>query len=382
MGTPSQSQTSPGLWRAHRDDLLALAAQHRLRSLSPRTAIDFSSNDYLALGSSQRLRDAATTALARGVTIGSGGSRLLRGNDPEHEMLEGEAAQFFGTETALFFSSGYAANLALFSTLPQRGDLVVHDELIHASARDGMRLGRAATRAMPHNDAQACADVIAGWRREGGTGRAWIAVEGLYSMDGDRAPVDALAEVAAIHGACLIVDEAHATGVFGDGGRGIADHLLGDDIITLHTCGKALGCEGALVCGPAVVRDFLVNRARSFVFSTAPSPLMAAIARDSLRCLIDEPGRRDRLWALITSAERSLARCGVPPTGSQIMPLILGDDATTMRVAAAVQGAGFDVRGIRPPTVPAETARLRISLTLNATADDVEALARVLADTL
>lgn len=367
---------------AHRDNLAALADQDRLRYLAPRRAIDFASNDYLALGSSARLRDAARAALDRGVAIGSGGSRLLRGNDPEHEALEDEAARFFGAEAALFFSSGYAANLAIFATLPQRGDLVVHDELIHASARDGMRLGRAATVAMPHNDAQGCADAIAAWRRAGGTGRVWIAVEGLYSMDGDRAPIDALVQVAARHDAFLIVDEAHATGVFGDQGRGVAAHLEGGNIVALHTCGKALGCEGALVCAPAVLRDFLVNRARSFVFSTAPSPLMAAVARESLHCLADEPERRERLWALIATAERSLGKCGVTPTGSQILPLILGDDGAAMRVAAAVQEAGFDVRGIRPPTVPAGTARLRISLTLNATPGDVAALADALAEAL
>ncbi|MES2045797.1 MAG: 8-amino-7-oxononanoate synthase [Pseudomonadota bacterium] len=364
------------LLTAQHSDLRQLAARDRLRRLQPRTGIDFSSNDYLGLANAPRLRDAVTQALARGVAIGSGGSRLLRGNDPEHEALEAEAAALFGSETALFFSSGYAANTALLATLPQRGDLVVHDALVHASAHEGMRLGRAEHVAAPHNDAGAVDDAIAAWRRGGATGRAWIAVESLYSMDGDRAPLADLAAVAARHEAMLLVDEAHATGVFGERGRGLAADLEGrENVITLRTCGKALGCEGALLCGSRTARDFLVNRGRGFIFSTAPSPLIASAVREALRILADEPERRTRLAALIAFAERALAPCGVAPTGSQILPLVVGEDAPTMRIAAALQEAGFDVRGIRPPTVPAGTARLRISLTLNVAQADITALA-------
>jgi 8-amino-7-oxononanoate synthase len=179
-----------------------------------------------------------------------------------------------------------------------------------------------------------------------------------------------------------VIDEAHATGVFGRDGRGLAADLPPGDRITLHTCGKALGCEGALLACPAVVKDFLVNRGRGFIFSTAPSPLIAAAVREALAILADEPERRDRLHALVAHAERALAPCGVARTGSQILPLILGADARAMAVASELQGAGFDVRGIRPPTVPAGTARLRLSLTLNVTEADVDALAGVLADAL
>ncbi|MEN3749660.1 8-amino-7-oxononanoate synthase [Sphingomonas sp. HF-S3] len=364
-------------------DLALLTDQGRRRSLAPRTGIDFASNDYLALAGDPRLAGAVREAIARGVPIGSGGSRLLRGNHEEHEALEAEAAAFFGTEAALWFSSGFAANAALLATLPQRGDLVVHDALIHASAHEGMRLGRAERVAAAHNDAQAFDDAIRGWRDAGGTGRPWIAVESLYSMDGDRAPLDALAEVAQRHDAMLLIDEAHATGVFGPDGRGLAHALDGQEhVVSLRTCGKAMGCEGALVTGAAVVRDFLVNRGRGFIFSTAPSPLMASAVRESLRILAEEPQRREALHALIAEAEALLAPCGVAPTGSQILPLILGDDRRTMAVAAAVQAAGFDVRGIRPPTVPAGTARLRLSLTLNATARDVARLAETLREAL
>ncbi len=364
-------------------DLANLAAADRRRSLAPRRGIDFASNDYLGLAGSARLRGAMVDALQRGVAVGSGGSRLLRGNAPEHEMLETAAARVFGTEAALFFASGYAANTILFATLPQRGDLIVHDALIHASAHEGMRLTRATFVAAAHNDADAVEDAIAAWRAAGGTGRVWIAVESLYSMDGDRAPLADLADIADRHDAVLVIDEAHATGVFGTDGRGLAEGLDGrENVISLRTCGKALGCEGALLCGPAVMRDFIVNRGRGFIFSTAPSPLMALAVGEALRIMADEPARRDRLWDLIAVAERVLAPYGVAATGSQILPLVLGDAARTMRVAGAIQAAGFDVRGIRPPTVPEGGSRLRISVTLNASAADIEALGAVMKEAL
>ncbi len=364
---------------AQREDLERLAGLGRHRRLATRAGVDFASNDYLALAASPRLRHAAEDALRRGVPVGSGGSRLLRGNAPEHEALEAQAARLFGAEQALFFASGYGANVALFASLPQAGDLVVYDALVHASVHEGLRLGRAASVPAAHNDAGAFEDALLRWRRQGGVGAAWIAVESLYSMDGDLAPLEALAEVAERHGAMLLIDEAHATGVFGAGGLGLAVGLDGrPNVVTLRTCGKALGCEGALLCGPAVVRAFLVNRARGFIFSTAPSPLMAAVVAESLRSLEDEPERRERLHALIRFAEQAFRPCGVAPTGSQILPLVIGDDAETMRMAAALQCAGFDVRGIRPPSVPEGTARLRISLTLNVEERDITSLATAL----
>jgi len=371
------------LWRAQRADLAHLGEQARLRSLRPRAGIDFASNDYLGLSSAPRLARAIEAAMARGVPLGSGGSRLLRGNDPEHEALEAEAAVFFGAESALFFSTGFAANAALIATLPQIGDLVVHDELIHASVHEGLRLTRAETRSAPHNDAQGFGHAIAAWRAKGGRGRVWLAFESLYSMDGDCAPIDDLVAVAERHDGVMLIDEAHAIGVFGPDGRGLAAHLDGrDDVISLRTCGKALGCEGALVLGPRVVRDHLVNRARGFIFSTAPSPLIAAAVREALRILADEPERRERLMALVDHAEKALAPLGIAPTGSQIVPVMIGEDARAMAVAAALQAEGFDVRGIRPPTVPVGTSRLRVSLTLNASPADIDALATALGHAL
>ena len=363
----------------HRDQLDELAAAGRLRSLVAREGADFSSNDYLGLANSPRLRDAVLDALLSGVAVGSGGSRLLRGNDPEHERLEAEAAAFFGSESALYMSSGFGANETLFATLPQRGDLVVHDALIHASAHEGLRCGRAERLAAQHNDVDAFADAIRQWRAGGGKGRVWIAVESLYSMDGDRAPLDDLAALADEQDAFLVVDEAHAVGVFGPEDRGLAAHLDGrENVIVLRTCGKALGVEGGLLCLPLVFRDFLVNRGRGFIFSTAPSPLMARAVGEALRICAEEPERRAALQERVKLAEQVLGQAGVSASGSQIIPVILGEDARTMRVAAMLQEAGYDVRGIRPPTVPAGTSRLRISVTLNASEADICGLGEAL----
>ncbi|WP_230482795.1 8-amino-7-oxononanoate synthase [Sphingomonas sp. Leaf21] len=364
----------------HRADLARLAARDRLRVLAPQRGKDFASNDYLGLASHPRLAAAITGAIEQGVPVGSGGSRLLRGNHPEHEALEAEAAAFFGSEASLYFSSGYAANVAILATLPQRGDLIVHDALVHASMREGMTLSRAQSVAAAHNDADAFDRAIRDWRAQGGKGTAWIAGESLYSMDGDTAPLAELYAVAERHDAMLIVDEAHATGVFGERGQGLA--RAGERVITLHTCGKAMGCEGALVAGPAIVRDYLVNRGRGFVFSTAPSPLMARGVRESLRILADEPERRTALRERTALAGAHLARHGALVQGTPILPLILRDNGRTMRAAEALQEQGYDIRGIRPPTVPVGSARLRLSITLNVEAADILALDQALSEVL
>lgn len=369
--------------KSQRSDLDRLKKIGRLRALSPRTGVDFSSNDYLGLANSTELRDAASRALLDGTAAGAGGSRLLRGNCAEHEDLEQAAAHFFDAECALYFATGFAANVTLLATLPQRTDMVFHDALIHASAHDGMRLGRAPSQAFPHNDVAALENAISQWRNGGGTGTAWIAVESLYSMDGDIAPLQDLASVADRHDAMLIIDEAHATGVFGENGCGLAGDLHRQpNVITLHTLGKALGCEGALICGPVVMREFLINRARPFIFSTAPSPLSARIAKSALGLVRSRPELRDQLHDLVTYAGRKFAPLGIPPSGSQIVPVIIGEDVRTMEIARQIQKAGFDVRGIRPPTVPEGTSRLRISLTLNATKEDIDALAAILEEQL
>jgi len=348
-------------------DLRQLADKGRLRALRRQAGIDFTSNDYLGLAESAELREAAVEALARGVPIGSGGSRLLRGNHPEHEALEIEAAAYFGAESALYFGGGYVANFAIFSTLPQRGDLVVHDELIHASVHEGLRRGRAEFVGVPHNNIDAFDTAIARWRAAGGKGRPWLSVESLYSMDGDSPDLAGLFAVADRHHAMVVIDEAHATGVLGSQGRGLAAPFEGrDNVITLHTCGKALGTVGGFILAPKVIRDFLVNRSRPFIFATAPSPLIAAVTRAALRISRTNPERRERLAHLVRFAGNELRRrCHVEPSGSQIIPVIVGPDQAAVALAASLQRKGFDIRAIRPPTVPEGTARVRVALTLN-----------------
>ena len=360
----------------------ALKDDDRLRSLTPRAGIDFSSNDYLALAGCQRMRKAITAAVEAGTPIGAGGSRLLRGNCAEHESLEAEAARFFGAEAAIFFASGYTANFAVLTTLPQRGDLLVLDALVHASIHEGARAGRAEFRLSAHNDANSVDEVIRTWRSEGGTGRIWIVAESLYSMDGDFAPLEALVTMADRHDAFLMVDEAHATGVFGPSGRGLTAAYEGrENLIAIHTCGKALGAAGALVTTTGLLRDFIVNRCRPFIFSTAPSPLMAVAVQEALSILRDEPEHQQRLKGLIDFAHHEIgARQGWQLSGSQIMPFIVGDNARAMVLAAALQARGFDIRGIRPPTVPSGTARLRISLTNNVDQRAVRAMLAALAE--
>ncbi len=370
--------------KSHDRALQALARRGRQRALTQAAGADFTSNDYLGLASSPELRDAGRAALAREVPIGAGGSRLLRGNHREHEALEAEAAAFFGGQSALFFGSGFMANVALFSTLPQRGDLIVHDALIHASVHDGMRAGKAERAEARHNDAQAFEDAIGDWRAAGGLGRPWIAVESLYSMDGDRAPLAELAQIAERHDGILVIDEAHATGVYGREGRGLGADLEGrGNVVSLHTCGKALGVMGALVVGPQVLRDYLVNRCRPFIYATAPSPLVAALVRAALLICRFDAGRRERLQKLIAfGAGRLEDRCGIKASGSQIQPVIIGPDERAVRLASAMQARGFDIRAVRPPTVPEGSARLRLSLTLNVDEELILSMTTALAEEL
>jgi 8-amino-7-oxononanoate synthase len=354
------------------------------RSLRATTGTDFTSNDYLALANSSRMREVLIDALKRGVPSGSGGSRLLRGNHPEHERLEEEAARFFGTKRALLFGSGYAANTALLSTLPQRGDLVVYDQYVHASSHDGMKLGRASVASFAHNDVDSADDAIRAWRQGGGTGTPWIVIESLYSMEGDRAPLAELKTLAERCGAFLIIDEAHATGVFGPDGRGLAAELEGSDhVLVLHTGGKALGVSGAIVTGPSVLCDFLINRGRPFIFATAPPPLVATALCESLAILREEPERRTRLASLSAHARQAIRKqLDLPTPHSQILPVIIGESDPAIRIAEMIQAAGFDVRAIRPPTVPAGTARLRISITLHLDESSIDALVCVMREAM
>lgn len=367
----------------HRNLLDSLSQRGRLRRLEPRAGADFASNDYLGLAASALIRELTADALARHIPPGAGAARLLRGNHDCFEALEEEAAAHFGAKRALYFGSGYAANLGVFSALPRSRDLVLHDDLIHASSRDGIRLGAAGSQGFAHNDPEAARSVLKSWRAAGGRGTVWIAIESLYSMDGDFAPMAEFTALAQDEGAFLIVDEAHATGVWGPQGRGLAADIAGrDNVVTIHTCSKALGLQGALVCGPTELIDVLTNKARSFVYSTAPSPLLAEVLRGVLAHLAVTPDRRLALRARIRQMSEVAQRLGLPTSGSQILPIRIPGEARCLAAAASLQAQGYDIRAIRAPTVPKGTERLRLSITLSPEDATVEAALRAVASVL
>ncbi len=358
------------------------ADQHLLRELAPAQGIDFTSNDFLGLANAPEIRRAVYQALDDGLATGAGGSRLLRGNHPLHQSLEKRAAEFFKCEKALYFANGYSANFALLTALPARHDLVVYDAAAHASIREGLVKSPAKAVRFPHNDTAAMEQIVSRWRQDNAAARqAWIVVESLYSMDGDCAPLAEMFAVAERYGCIMMVDEAHATGVWGAQGKGFTEPFAQrEDLIALHTCGKALGASGGLVCAPAVVVDYLINFSRPFIYSTAPSPLAAAAVAAALDLIDGDPSRRLDLRRRIQFAADEFERhFGRKTSGTQIIPFILGDADQAQQAAAQLQRSGFDVRAIRPPTVPAGTSRLRFSITLHAPETSIRALFAALA---
>lgn len=345
-----------------------LKNQSRYRSLSLPNGIDLTSNDYLGFREHPTLKQAALEAIESGMPLGSGGSRLLRGHTEAHESLEHHAASFFKTNKALYFATGYQANLALFTALPSRQDVIVFDSLIHASARDGIQASRPKHIRVPHNDLNAYEDALK--QASQSAEIIWIAVESLYSMDGDFAPLSALYDLSLQYNAMLIVDEAHATGVFGPAGRGMVHTLPFDtkhpeNIITLHTCGKALGVAGGLVCASADIIETLINKARPFIYSTAPPPLQAHLVHKALELSTSPTGdeQRQKLFELIEFIRSDAFLNGqFAAHKSQIVPIIIGQDKKSLDTATALQADGYDIRAVRPPSVPEGTARLRLSL--------------------
>lgn len=343
----------------------------RFRALLPARGIDFTSNDYLGFKSHPALRAAALAALDDGLDIGSGGSRLLRGNHPAHEQVEHEAATFFGCEQTLFFANGFSANHALMTALPAPHDVILFDALIHASLRDGIQSNPAKHVRIPHNDVNAYEDAL---KKHSGTA-CWVVVESVYSMDGDLAPLSDLLKLCERYNAMLVVDEAHATAIFGKQGKGLTHNLHSEHLISLHTCGKGLGVAGALVCASSDVINTLINKARSFIYSTAPMPLQAVLVSKALELCASADDRRVRLFQYCEMAKQ-LFPCPLSP--SPIIPIILGDEQRALNAAAALQAKGFDVRAIRPPTVPSGSSRLRITLNATLRDEDIKSLGAAL----
>ncbi|MDA1184477.1 MAG: 8-amino-7-oxononanoate synthase [Acidobacteria bacterium] len=365
--------------RAH---LRTLSERGLLRTLRPPSGLDLSSNDYLALSRHRAVKASMIDAVQRD-GCGSTGSRLLGGHREAFDSVERAFAAFKGTERALYFSSGYLANLAVLTSFVEPGDTVLSDRLNHASLRDGIRLSLARRVVFPHNDAGALTRRI---ERASGQGQVFVVTESLFSMDGDRAPLSTYADICRQTGALLIVDEAHAVGIRGQHGSGLIEESgVGRDVlVSINSAGKALGVSGAFVAGPAWAIEHMTQQARPFLFSTAPPPAVADAIQTSLTIVTDEPERRERLRLRSAFLRKRLGDAGISTPGGDtpIVPVVIGGNHRAVEVAGALHAEGFDVRAVRPPTVPPGTARLRISVHVDIAEADLDRFANRLATLL
>ncbi|TSK03848.1 MAG: 8-amino-7-oxononanoate synthase [Geobacter sp.] len=366
-----------GLYRSMR---VISGAQGSHVELEGRRVLMLCSNNYLGLADHPALRSAAVMGVAFGV--GSGASRLVSGTMELHARLEERIARFKGTERALVFNSGYAANTGIISALVGRGDAIFSDKLNHASIVDGALLSRANFHRFGHRDVAALERLL---EDKGGSGRRLIVTDGVFSMDGDIAPLKEMARLAKRYDALLMVDDAHGTGVLGATGRGTAE-LLGvmDDIdIHMGTLGKGLGSFGAYAAASGTICDYLVNKARSFIFSTSmpPAVLAPSIAALDLVDSAEGKGLRDRLAANVALFKERLAGAGFDTMGSetQIVPIFVGPAEATMRFSQELLEEGIFLQGIRPPTVPAGSCRLRCTIMATHEAADLESAADTIA---
>lgn len=341
-----------------------------------RRLLQLCSNSYLDLARHPRLVRAAREALER-YGCGSGASRLLTGGLGVHRRLEEELAGFFGAEDALLFGSGYLANCGLIPALSGPGCLVLSDELNHASIVDGCRLSRAEVVVYPHGDVEFVERAL----RDRPPGRrALVVTEGVFSMDGDLAPLGELARVAGRYGALLVVDDAHGIGLLGAGGRGSCEQLgAGLPALLVGTLGKALGCYGAFAVGSHELVELLRNRARSFIFSTALPPPVVAAAREALRLVDEEPWRRHQALRNARYLREGLREAGFAVGGeAAIVPLVVGPEDLTMEMARLARQEGVMVQGVRPPTVPPGTSRLRLTAMATHRREELERAIEVL----
>jgi glycine C-acetyltransferase len=363
----------------------------RLRVLeggqAPRMRVDgrdvllFAGSNYLDLARHPEVVEAAVRA-AREIGCAAGGSRLISGNLALHEALEEDLAKFFEAEAALAFNSGYAANLGVIPALVGRGDAVVSDALSHASIIDGCRLSRAAVFVFPHGDLASLDAVLGDAAR--GQRRVLLAIDGVYSMDGDVAPVAEMVALAKRHGAIVLLDDAHGTGTLGARGRGSAERCgvnEGIDVL-IGTLGNGLGSYGAFAVGTRALRELLVNVARSFIFSCALAPPQVAAAHAALHLVRREPWRRDRLAANAARLRARLADRGVSthPSTTHIVPVVIGDNGAVMAICERLLERGFYAQGIRHPSVPEGTARLRLTPMATHGEDEIDAVADAVAE--
>jgi 8-amino-7-oxononanoate synthase len=350
-----------------------------------RDCINFCSNDYLGLATDARVAEAARVALARDGT-GSGASALISGHNREHRQLEDELAAFLGRSRALLFSSGWAANLGVLRALLGKHDVLIADELNHASLIDGGRLSGARYLRVGHADARAFDAALHVAEDEHVDALKLVVTDGVFSMDGDVAPLPELSRLCGEHGAALMIDDAHGFGVLGTGGQGACALLQVQPDIHVATLGKSLGCAGAFIAGDEALIEYLVQRARSWVFSTAPPPALAAAARAALRIVAGNEGAalRERLHGHIARFRAACAARDIdlPVSQTAIQPLVIGAEGATLAISQALFERGYWVAAIRPPTVPRGTARLRITLTAAHTPAHIDGLVDALAEVL
>ncbi len=369
LATDLDALRDAGLYRwLRRFDSLQAPVVH----VDGREVVLLSASNYLGLARHPRLLAAAMAATARhGCAAGS--SRLIAGNHPLYEELEEALAAFKGAESALVFATGYLANLAIVPALVEAGDAVFSDALNHASLVDGCRLSRAQVAVFRHGDPQTLADAL---RRHARARRKLVVVDGVYSMDGDLAPLPDLVDLCERHGAWLVVDDSHGTGVLGERGRGTVEHfgLEGRVPIEIGTLGKSLGSFGAWVAGPRELRETLVNRARGFIFTCALPPSALAAALAALRVIEAEPEHRQRLWEHTRHLRQGLRSLGYNLGGAEthILPVFLEDPAQVMPFCEALLDAGVFAQGIRPPSVPPGTSRLRVCAMATHTKDQLD----------
>ncbi len=360
-------------------ELATLQQKQRKRDLKISECIDFTSNDYLGMTKNLAVRERAIKDLQSGMPLGSGGSRLLRGNHIWHEHAEKDFANFEDTESALFFSSGYAANMAVLTAIPTRRDLILYDTEVHASIKEGIHASLAAKKTFEHNSVESLrksAHSVLSTQYSS----LFVVVESLYSMDGDEAPLEEMAAVCEENGWALIVDEAHATGLFGKHGRGLIDdnNVREKILLSIHPCGKALGAAGAFVCSSHTIKSYLINKARTMIFTTALPPIVPATISEVLREIKRNPSLitqvRHNANYVRSKLQTNLKKWNVPDGRSPIIPLIVGEDAVAVAVGEEMQKRGADIRPIRPPTVAEGTARFRITVNALHEKEDLELL--------
>jgi len=361
--------------------------QSRQISIEGQTLLNFSSNDYLGLANHPALKESAIQAI-ESFGGGSGASRLICGSLAPHQELEQTLADFKGTQSALSFSTGYAAAIGTIGALMRAGDFIILDKLVHACIVDAARLCGAKLRVFCHNDLEDLQRLLLwagdqGAKRSSSTtgpdSRVLVVTESVFSMDGDQAPLREIVELKNRHHAWLMVDEAHATGLYGPNRRGLAEEFrVADQIeVQMGTLGKAVGAAGGYICGSRSLIDYLINRARSFIFSTAPVPAAAAAATAGIRLIQSTLGeeRRNRLWQLVSSLVNIQDK--LP---SAIIPIQIGDETKAMNAATALRNRGIFIPAVRYPTVARGRARLRLTLTAGHTNKDLEALQAALAE--